>query len=178
MGDFTSNGHLVHLGYGLPIGRINMGSSIRYIKQKLDSETSSAISASLGTQFKIDKTLQAGMSLNNITLKKAKYIKDSAELPREFRVGLFYEGVIFERKLGVGFDFVKANDTDYTVAFGTELNIHQVVSLRLGYNTYSDINAFSMGVGINISKILIDFTYKPSELFGQSYRVGFGYKIK
>ncbi|RAP38793.1 hypothetical protein DID80_02140 [Candidatus Marinamargulisbacteria bacterium SCGC AAA071-K20] len=176
-GDFSSKGHLLHLGYGMALGRVNMGASVHYLSQTLDTRTSTAMSTSVGTQVKIDDSLRAGMSLNNITLKKAQYIRNSAQLPQEFRTGLFYKGNIFEKKLGLGVDLVRAIDTDFTLAIGAELGIHRLVDLRLGYNTYSDINPFSMGLGMNLSKMLVDFTYKPSDLFGESYRVGFGYSL-
>jgi hypothetical protein len=174
---FRNHGYQLIGAYAHNFGDIDAGISFRYLSETLDSNSGKAVGLDLGLQAILSDDLTLGVAWNGMTLSKAKYIEEDAELAESVRIGLRYMAGVVDKNLAFNFDLVSPEDGDIYYGVGVEYLVNSMLYLRGGYSSYSELSDVSLGVGLVLGDILIDFTYKPSKLFGQSYRVGFGMKL-
>ena len=176
-GSFDNVGYSVHFGVARSVKKIAYGTSLRYVSQTLDTQKSDAVGLNLGLQYDLVDRLKLGLAYNNITLQKSNYDQLSAVLPEELRAGVYYRGSLFSRGLDLGVDLISAIDSALAMASGLQVKINPFFAIRAGYNPLSDLAPYSLGMGLSLNDMSLDFTYKPSDQFDESYRVGFGYQF-
>jgi len=171
---FSDSGYRVGIGYAKLMGNLGFGSKINYYQETLDNQKAQGAGLDLGISYKLNEHLHLGSSLTQITLKKIKYIDTEALLPTTFRLGLSYKTELMNNALLLGLDWASPQDSAGVWNTGAEYILNPFLTARMGYSTYSDQAQWTMGLGLNIEKISVDFMYKPSRDFGQSYLVSFG----
>ena len=136
-----------------------------------------------------------------------KFINESYPLPLTFNTGIsFMPLAAYSLPLGVSLDMSFPNDNTASWRVGTEYIAGQLISLRLGYNSQSDltkdiitgssfskidsninlITGFVAGFGINIplhrgysgvtNGISLDYAFVPYGELGETHRMSLGIK--
>ena len=141
----------------------------------MESLSTSAIAFNAGAMYKTPlKGLKAGASVANIGTKGTLY-KESYSLPLEGRLGWRYDRGI----LGVMQDFILSATEKPGIAAGVECRPVQLLALRVGYRTGSDVDGFSglrAGLGISWHGIGVDYAFAPYGKLGASHRISISYR--
>lgn len=173
----NNQGWQTTLGYALQIDKWSIGGNMKYVSEKLDDYTATAMAADAGVRYNLMPSLAVGAAITNIPLQDARFITQSASLERSVRGGLAYVTAIWGNTLLVMTDIIVPDADAPYWGVGAEWTWQELIQFRGGYTTQSDIGNVSFGVGLKIENSMIDFSYKPSPEFGQSYRIGFGLKL-
>lgn len=182
------------LAYGQSLGFMEVGGSVKYIHQKIDTLTLHSAAVDFGVMKRLYmyspfdapiRNFVLGMSLQNIGTKA----KDD-ELPRLMRMGASYYPT---RWLGLNLDlmqyFIDTSDLyDFTYGFeeslranlGMELSYFNIIALRAGYR-FNDSGTYSLGMGFNYAVkdvgFSIDASYSDTGIFGPVYSFSISFKL-
>jgi len=180
--------------YGYDLGYLNIGGSVKYIYQRIDTEYVNSFAMDIGLlkgfymYSPLDtysRNFYVGVSINNIGTKA----KDDP-LPRIFRLGFSYK---LAKWVGFNVDFVETFiapsdlydftygfDESFTINTGVEFNYLEILSFRTGYQ-FDNIGSLSLGIGfnyvINGVSFLIDTSYVDSGIFGPTYSLNVSFKL-
>lgn len=172
--------------YGQSLGFMEIGGSIKYIYQKIDTLSVHSAAIDFGILKRLYmyspfdapiRNFSLGMSVQNIGTKAKN---DS--LPRMLRFGTSYSPT---KWLGINVDamqyMIDATDLyDFTYGFdeslrinaGAEFNYYNILSFRGGYR-FNDSGKYSFGLGFNYAiknvGFTIDTSYMDSGIFGPVY---------
>ncbi len=175
---FSNQAYQAGIAYANKIGEVSLGAAGRYYVQYLDSQKGTTVGLDLGINYQPNSAFSLGAAVNNITLQKAKYVAVEAGLPQTYRLGVQYHSEWFKNPLTLSAHVVSPQDDVLYVGVGIDYVVYQMLALRGGYNSYSDLSTLSIGLGLLLEGASIDFAYKPTKDFGQSYRMGIGIKLK
>lgn len=182
------------LAYGQSLGFMEVGGSVKYIHQKIDTLTLHSAAVDFGVMKRLYmyspfdapiRNFVLGMSLQNIGTKA----KDD-ELPRLMRMGASYYPT---RWFGLNLDlmqyFIDTSDLyDFTYGFeesmranlGMELSYFNIIALRAGYR-FNDSGTYSLGMGFNYAVkdvgFSIDASYSDTGIFGPVYSFSISFKL-
>ncbi|MFN0118816.1 MAG: PorV/PorQ family protein [Elusimicrobiota bacterium] len=157
--DFVSN-----LGYGFRYKTMDWGVSIKYLKSQLaDTNSASAFSGNIGIQYQLSEKFRMGAS-GPIYQSHLRYTDVTEEVPRIYRIGMSFLGKL---PLGTGnlpVQFLCDVPYDSTEGlasfnFGAEAQLGQLMALRMGFNTRSDIQQFSIGSGFHFRRMNLDYSF-------------------
>ncbi|MFT5171770.1 MAG: long-subunit fatty acid transport protein [Candidatus Marinamargulisbacteria bacterium] len=176
-GTFSNVGFQILGAYANSWEGLKVGVGMKYVSQTLDTTRARAIGVDAGVHYSFSEALALGASVQNMTLEKAKYVQAEGNLPQTVRVGLIYDMLIMDNPMRLFYDAIVPNDDAAAFGFGAEYKVNDFLNVRSGYETYGDLGKFSMGLGLSLNNVLVDFTYKPMALFGQNYRVGIGLNL-
>ncbi len=180
--------------YGYNLGLVNVGGSIKYIYQKIDTlfVSSGAIDVGVLKGLYMYSPFDApirnffiGLSIQNMGTKA----KDDP-LPRLFRFGISYKltkWVGFNMDITENFiyasdiyDFTSGFDESFRVNTGIEFKYLDILALRMGYK-FNDGNTFSIGLGFNYAienvSFQIDTAFRDSGIFGPSFSINLSFKL-
>jgi long-subunit fatty acid transport protein len=164
----------LNFGYGRSISDFSVGLGLKFIHEQHESLSTSAWALDAGAMYKTPlKGLKAGLSVANIGTK-AKLYRESYSLPLQGRLGWRYDiGII-----GVTQDFILSEAEKPGIAAGVECRPVQLLALRLGYRTGSDVDGFSglrAGLGVSWHGIGVDYAFAPYGKLGASHRISVSY---
>lgn len=174
---FANFGYQILSAYAVSFDKLNIGISGKYVAQTLDSTMGYAIGCDVGTTYQFNPNLAVGVALNNITLKKSKFVATEESLPQSLRMGVLYATQLWNQKLLLSSDVIIPNDNDPYIGLGVQYQLYSFFQLRGGYSSYNSLSNVSVGLGVILDALSIDFAYKPYKDFGPSYRVGIGFKL-
>ncbi|NQV51372.1 MAG: PorV/PorQ family protein [Candidatus Marinimicrobia bacterium] len=168
--------------------RFSMGFTTKYVYQRIWNETASGIAFDVGTHYSIDFLNTAiAMSMRNFgadlqfegpdllivhddndlfpnRLLQASKQTEKYPLPLSFQFGLssdLIHSTFFNARLGI--DAVHLNDENEQIRIGLEGSVVQRFFLRGGYQFNNDVDAGSLGVGlqqrIDNTIIKLDYAY-------------------
>ena len=180
----------LNLGYARSFSDLSFGLGLKLIHQQQESLSTSAVAFDVGAMYKTPlKGLKAGLSVANIGTK-AKLDSEAYALPMQARLGWRYDYSI----IGVTQDFILSWDGLGTrsdssagsvmspplgIAAGVECRPVEVLAIRLGYRTGSDVDGFSglrAGLGMNWHGIGVDYAFAPYGKLGASHRISISYR--
>ncbi len=176
-----SNDVILTGAYSTSVGSENnmiaFGGGGKFIRQDLAGFSSSALGIDIGATY-ITQYLSFGLTLQNLTLKKAKFDNRSDVLPQTLRAGAagrFQLGP--DMKLNLATDVAKMRD-DGTVRVytGTELQVSDMFAIRTGYKLHDrEASRWALGLGLTVptqwfanSKTNVDYAYSPLDDFDTS----------
>lgn len=171
-GTIENKSSSLHLTYAKKINKFNLGITAKYIQDKLYLHRAEQYALDIGVQYVLNSRLSLGASSSNISLTKASYVTQKADMRRIDRLGLAYSPSLFRKSSTVYFDLINLNEESIKFAIGASLKLHDKLSLYLGKENVSDIHDFSMGLSVNSNLFELDFSYKPNSVFNDTYRVG------
>ena len=148
---------------------ISYGIGLKLIQQKIEEESATGFAVDLGLLHKMRaiEGLSIGLALQNLG-PKIKFIEKAEPLPITLKGGLAYTRGAFTL---VG-DLNKPNDNDLRVNVGGEFVIAEILALRAGYETRSELDdTFTAGVGIGWKKIGIGYAYVPHKEVNDTHRI-------
>lgn len=182
------------LAYGQSIGFMEIGGSLKYIYQRVDTLVLHSVAFDFGVLKRLYlyspfeapvRNFALGLSVQNI----GSNAKDDP-LPRTIRFGTSY---YLTKWLGIYIDFIEnlidASDFyDFTYGFdesfrinsGIEFSYFNIISFRAGYR-FNDIGKYSVGMGFNYAiknvSFIIDTSYSDSGVFGPVYSFTASFKL-
>ncbi|MBN1501163.1 MAG: PorV/PorQ family protein [Spirochaetes bacterium] len=182
------------LAWGKSFGSFYTGAAIKYIYQKVDTNSYHSIALDAGvlksfymyTPFSSPaRNFYLGLSLNNIGTDVA-----GDPLPRNFKTGISYitanwmrVNVDFSEYLIEAtdiFDFTYGFDENFQLNTGLEFNYDEILYFRTGYK-FNDGTSYSFGVGFNYAiknvAFRIDASYSDADVFGSIYTLNFTVKL-
>lgn len=182
------------VGYGQSIGFMEVGASVKYIYQKIDTLNVHAAAIDIGVLKRLYmyspfdapiRNFSVGFSILNLGTN-AK----NDPLPRMIRLGTSYyltKWLCFNVDLIESFirssdlyDFTYGFQDSFRVNAGMELTYLDIVALRGGYR-FNDSGKYSMGLGFNyvIKNIsfFIDTSYSDTGVFGPTYSFTVTFKL-
>lgn len=175
---FKNSGLTVGIAMARTINMIKYGCAVRASSQTLDGQVASAVGVDLGVQYPFSTSLSAGVSVTNITLTRAQYLVDSADLPTTTRLGVATMVSIFDRDIQFVGDVAYPRDDVPYFGIGIEFPIHSNLNGRIGYSSYNPLAHISVGLGLVLGDLSFDFAYKPVTNFGSQYRLGLGILVE
>jgi len=147
--------------------RLILGVTIKYVHESLTSKyTASIIAFDAGTNYDTGfKGTKIAMAAFNAG-RQHTYIEETTELPLTFRVGVITDlGQIFNMSLPNGHCWTLAvegnNPRDYSerIHVGTEYLLANIIALRAGYKFNYDYENVTLGFGIRLEGIGIDYSF-------------------
>ena len=154
------------------IKQINLGISAKYIQDKLYTYEATQVAIDLGAQLLLNSQLSIGASCNNISLNKAKYLHEEADMRRINRFGVVYSPLIFKKNINVFLDLISNQKNSIKFSIASSINLHKKLKVYIGKKSDSEIQDISFGVSFSAHLLEIDFSYKPNNIFNDTYRVG------
>ena len=167
LGTFDEHNFTGSVFWAVPLcQRLGIGSSFKWAYQKLDIEDAHAFAADLGAIYELSSAAIIGAAVRNLGTKP-KFISESFDLPREFRVGASYDFKTNPQSNGLllASDFILTNwgDKSYRLNVGGEYLFQNLVWLRTGYSFGYESRGFSVGGGLCYLKYKFDYSYVPSK---------------
>lgn len=129
------------------------GISLKLLLQDQSSTTYPAFNSDISF-FKSFDDFDLGLAFKNILPLTIKYDVDSEKFVSTMRFGGTYRALDGKLKIAADIEkyFINENPFFY---FGAEYNISDIIFLRAGYNTFSEVSA---GLGVNFNNMGVDYT--------------------
>ncbi len=154
-----------------PERRCSLGFSLKWLYEKIDISSASGFGFDLGgicapfmgSGKPLVENLRFGAAILNLG-SKMKFEKASFSLPTQYKVGFseFIEKENWQSDFTLNLDLIKPRDDDMKVHLGTEYELYQIFSLRLGYQFgYENEKDISFGMGIKFKKYALDYAFVP-----------------
>jgi len=176
--------------------KFSMGANIGYVIQQLGqsivpygdnlitkSNIAGGVSVDFGTLYYTGwKSLAFGMSVRNFS-GEIKYEDEGFQLPLTFTMGLAMDVLDLlpekpqSQSLKVSIDALHYRSHPEQINIGIEYGYANLVFIRSGYRTSEDISSLSIGFGLNIKGIIVDYAYTPTIDFAdvQRFTIGFAF---
>lgn len=195
IGIFKLNALALGIGYARQLSdRFSIGGQVKWIRQDLGESTIAVISEGdtskvtasnelsplvfdFGTQFRTGfKSLVFGMSVRNFS-KEVEYADEGIQAPLVFTLGISMNvmdimgSLPFNQALYLSLDASHYRDHPEQIKVGLDYRIMDMVSLRGGYASNNDENAFTFGVGVSKFGFSFDYAYTPFGVFDNVQRL-------
>jgi opacity protein-like surface antigen len=167
---FSVSDWCLSLGYGREIGPFCLGLGAKFVSEQNESLATSAWAFDAGASYRTPVPgLRFGLSAANLGTR-LKLDQEEYGLPVSGRVGWRYDW----RMLGVAQDFIISEAEKPGVAAGVECRIVDILALRVGYRTGSDVQGLSglrAGLGVQYLGIGVDYAFAPYGMLGLTHRL-------
>ncbi len=164
-------------GYGFDFPNVcglKAGVSGHVIQANLDDTGATAIGINLGLLYgMMDEQVHLGLTVKNMGTK-FKFEEDEDSQTVTYVGGLSYttlEEQIPNVDLMVGVDAIMPKDQDVMMGVGGEIWVYDMLALRVGYQTGSEMGNLSYGAGFAYSDFMLDYTYADYEDLEASHRI-------
>lgn len=176
-GAFKPNSYAFTFAYGVKISsELSYGAGLKYIREKIASETGSAFALDAGVLYKPKAAPWRAAAVIQNFGTKLKLGSSADPLPLTIKVGGAYTMKKTPLTLTSDAFFIKGYSPEYHV--GAEYLVNNFIALRAGYNTADDLdNGFTFGLGVSQEKYGIDYAFVPMGVFGDSHRFAFSSKF-
>lgn len=158
--------------------RLNAGTSVKAVRQIIDSRSATGYGADAGVLYLASDRLSVGVSAQNIVAPKLKIGNETDEYPIAVTFGAGYR--LLEDRLLIACDVNKTAKRDYKLHLGGEYRFAKIFSLRAGL----DETELAFGAGFRILGYSIDYAFAMHDALqgqdglGGSHRIGFTIKFK
>jgi hypothetical protein len=202
LGTFSLQAYSAGLAYANKLtDQFSVGGQIKFVHQDLgdgvvpttidvlDSTTVltsfkiNPIAFDFGTLFKTGlKSLAFGISIRHFS-GQLKYEQEQFQMPLLFTLGVsmdvmdFWEVAKEHQSLITSVDLTHDRSYPEQLLIGINYTVINTISLRIGYNSHSDLEKFSYGVGILQFGLAIDYAYTPMKYFDNLQRITVRLKI-
>lgn len=178
-GTFGVNFFDLSLGKGLFIGAVGVGGSAKILYEMIDTLAAVAVGVDLGAlYYTSNPELQIGVAVKNLGTTVKAYVQEKELLPYEINAGV---AKVFDQGW-LGLDLVKPAQSGVGVRIGAEYAVAPPLRLRMSYNsTLSSMRTGSngldiltgvtVGFGVRVAPLIIDFAYSPYFDLGGGIRV-------
>jgi hypothetical protein len=173
----------VSASYARRIGRsLRLGVTGRTLYEKIDWDSASGFAADLGLGYTVPARLlggefAAGAALKNLGTKVG-YHDEEFELPMSWQGGLTYRPLWMpeQMKLLVAVDYEKTKGYDGGVLAGLELDLVDMIAVRVGHRSAYENGDLAFGVGLRLARASIDYAYADmGGLLGNTHRISLGF---
>jgi len=160
--------------------RVSVGLSAKGVFEKIDSEVANGIAFDLGGLYRVNDRISFGASFNHLG-PEISYADKSDGLPSTFRLGGGYSTAEWtvrgellspnneSGKFHIGGEYVFAIPTE---GAPTAL-ANAYIAPRVGYATGYDTRSWSVGFGIGVDHVAVDYAFVPyDDDLGNTHRFG------
>lgn len=190
LGTFGGSDMLFAASYAMRVRQtISLGVTIKYIYEKIDTYSASAIAGDIGAKFILKRDLYdnsvqaaAGIMIQNLGTQLSTFVDGSEkwDLPLAFRMGI--SGYPKGLPLLLAGDIIFPTDNDLYFALGAEFIRLKPLFLRMGWTSYGlnyqtdagakdNLAGFSIGFGVEHKQMHISYTLSPQSDLGTSHRI-------
>jgi hypothetical protein len=173
---FSASDWTVNIGYGKDFGSLAFGAGLKYLSEKNEDFSSSAMAFDFGLMYDLPiKGLQTGISLSNLGTS-VELDQESFPLPTLIRLGWKYN----LQRLGFAQDFIICSSDKFGIALGAEYWVVEIMALRFGYRTGSGAGGLSglrAGLGVCFKDFGLDYAVAPYGQLGLTHRFSLSFKI-
>ena len=175
-GNFNPFSYSVGLAAGLSLSdKFKAGIKIKYIEETIFSSRAASAALDAGILYK-SRSFSAGVAVLNIG-PPLKYSEEDADYQdMKYRLGIAFKPYIYafsiKNSLVLSLEAQGSIERAPYLCGGFELNLlKEMISLRAGYNPEKVYNTgLTLGAGINLKFVRIDYAYIPYELLGNTQR--------
>ncbi len=175
---FSAGEWSLSAGYGRAIADFSFGLGAKFVRQQMESLSTSAWAFDAGAMYRTPLTgLKLGVAATDIGTK-ARLAIENYGLPWQARIGWRYDRDFAGITLGVTQDFIISEFEKPGIAAGVEFRPVDLLALRVGYRTGSDYAGFSgfrAGLGISWQGLGVDYAFAPYGKLGASHRLAISY---
>lgn len=194
-GTFNAGDLALSLSVSRPIEEnLYLGGTAKFIHSSIADANSSAIAADLGLLFLIpgDDPISLGVVLSNIGTQIDKYGNESEPLPFEIKIGGTIKPQHLPLQLNLNFHKLseeRENFVDVFSAFsvGGEFTLSKALRFRFGYSnerrkelkigTTTGMAGFSLGGGLILKNMRVDYSFNSYGLIGGISRITLGLDV-
>ncbi len=169
-GTFNAHYFAANLSSAIKINeQISVGAGIKYLYENIFSNEASGYGFDFGFHYKnLFDLINVGSAVRNIG-SMSKLNLESTKLPAELRIGFSSNNgfVLSNFNFIPSFEIQKIFSADgLPLLFGLETIYNDLIALRFGFKTGTELNNFSTGLGVNWKGIHIDYAFVP---FNQNF---------
>lgn len=160
--------------------KLSLGLNAKYLRSDLAGFKAAVPMADVGLLLPFEtgrlRGLRLSAGLRNVG-PAIKFDREASALPRQFVFGTGFTAL--GGNLTVALDTIKPNDNDLYVATGLEYRIFDMLQLRAGYNTLSNLvgNGLSYGIGLKFTQWNVDYAFVPFGSLGNTNRISVGVRF-
>ena len=179
--DFSASSLILGFGYCYEfLDDLSIGISTKYLAEKIDTDDADGYSLSLGGKydniFGFKNTNFSAVVKNYGSMNKM--LNEESKLPFSTSIGIGHFFIINDYKVLLGLNDEYFIDDEINILnFGTELSFKDRFFVRAGYRYGNEGIPYSLGLGFNISRYNIDYSFSPFT-DGIGYNHGLSLKIK
>lgn len=176
--DYSIRNVALSFAYARPIGGgLSVGGAYKRLFQKVSMETAGgyAVDAGLYYQAALDGLSLAAVARNYGRMGKLK--AERTDPPSDVALGFRYDAPapVFGIPYRIAGDYLIPKYGDNGVRAGIEIEPFELLVLRAGYRSDSDIEDFSVGLGLILERFSADISFTPmSEGFENALRFTLG----
>jgi hypothetical protein len=180
--ELKSNNYQIVLGLGyMPIRNLMTGVNLKYFREKLDEWSAGGVGVDLGAIYHIERTgTSLGVTAQN--LGPDITFEDLDEpLPTTLRFGASQTVVPMKgiASLSAAFDLVKPRFEDIYLGIGGELELYEIMAVRIGYcgRESRSGNGLTIGGGFTLREtVTIDYAWTPYGDLGDFHHISLFFK--
>ncbi len=167
--------------------QIDLGITLKYIYDKIDTYSASAVALDLGMiHHPMNEKIKVGIAVRNLGSQLSYYTdsKYSEKLPFTFAAGLSYQ---MKPNLLGSFEISKPKGPDLIGRFGIDYKIHPMLNARAGYSTNSSnwktggemdwASGLTFGMGFNWKDYVLDYGVASYGNLGLINQVSLNYRF-
>ncbi|MBN1594514.1 PorV/PorQ family protein [candidate division FCPU426 bacterium] len=167
------------LGYARPLTSfISGGCSLKVYSSTLVEEYSAlAVACDFGLQYRVQDLpgVNAGLAVQNLG-GEIKYLSRGDALPTTLRLGLAYHHALAEAyDITMSTDLLFPNDGDPAQHLGAECSWKKTLFVRAGYKAGYDLQTFTLGAGVHVNGLELDYAYTGVAIGDPVHRFSLGY---
>ncbi|MDD5757314.1 MAG: PorV/PorQ family protein [bacterium] len=171
---------VVNLAYGKElVENFSAGANLKYLNSTLaEAETASTIALDLGCLYRFPQIegLSFGLNLQNMG-GGMKYIEEEDPLSFTMRAGAAFTKALQNNALTISGDLSKPKELSNRFNLGAEYVYNQVIAIRAGYKFGYDVDSFTAGFGVKISRYSLDYAFAPKGDLGDNHRISMGIRF-
>ena len=167
-GHFSDLQSTLFISYAKELGRVSTGLNFKLVGHKIAGYSGSGTGLDLSLIYRPLRSLNFGLSLQNILQPKLTLIEEEESYPRCIRVGQALK--FLNRRLVLVTDLEKVEGQELKVHTGMEWWAFPSLALRGGYD--GQVREYSLGSGFRFSRYQVDYSMMVHEL-GISHRFSF-----
>ncbi len=166
---FSAKDFAFAAGAARRFGRLDVGVSAIYLYEKLFIYESSGYAFNAGVKYAVADNARLGIAFGNLGSTSAM-ISQRIVLPAFLRLGGSYTKHVDNNLAVTGFaGVVTYKSGGISPSVGADLSYQNLLSIRAGYASGSDLTGLSFGAGIHYEFLRLDYSYIPVKLdFGNS----------
>jgi hypothetical protein len=161
---------------------MTLGVAGRVVYEKIEWESATGFAIDLGGLYATPKAYLGGvwglgLAARNLGAS-VTYTDGSSDLPYTFQGGVSYTAEWLPEQVGavLSLDYRKTRYEDGTPLAGLEIDIAEIVALRVGGRLNHAVGDITFGAGVKVRNVMIDYAYVDySDALGSTHRMALAF---